>query len=602
MRSLFAVRSLPMLSTILLLCLTVDPQTSRPTSEEMYAYEQARARAGRDATAHVRLALWCEQHGLSSRRLEHLALALMADPGNAAARGLMGLVRDANAWRKPEQVAQRMKSDAEGAALAEYNARRDRTPMTADAQWDLALWCEQHGLKPEATAHLMAVVRLDPSRESAWKRLGCREFKGRWLNEEQIQAVIAESEAQEKADRHWRPHLARLRDDLRNPRKRAQAETDLAALTDPRAVPSVWKVFALGGADEQRRASQILAQIDGPAASKALATIAVFARSDEARRAAAESLPWRDPREFMSLLIQHVRKKIDYEVKHVAGPGSPGELFVAGEKLNLHRVYSSPNPADIARPGDFLLGYDALGRPIAGRVVGFNDQTLLPNRDALGWNGPDLSGLPEFLANSPLGATGQQAAQQAVASLRSGVAQERQRVPTAANEGAWDGNSLLCTGTSHHRRGPGRCDGPGGPTGRGFLRAASPNRHRRPRPHERRDQPDQRARHSRSSKPSPARISATTRKPGLAGGPTIKAMPTREAPLLPRRSSRSSRPPTNPPPSRSSLRSGRPSDYARLVTLASRRGPPSAPARARSRSSRSRSATRSSPRTSPAAP
>ena len=35
--------------------------------------EAALAQVGRDADAHVRLALWCEAHGLSAERLKHLA-------------------------------------------------------------------------------------------------------------------------------------------------------------------------------------------------------------------------------------------------------------------------------------------------------------------------------------------------------------------------------------------------------------------------------------------------------------------------------------------------------------------------------------------------
>src|SRR5439155_11458604 len=121
--------------------------------------------AGRDADAHVKLALWCETHGLEAERLEHLALAVLADPSHATARGLLGLVADGGKWRRPEQVADRLKADPSlTARLAEYNARRARLADTADAHWKLALWCEARGLADEARAHLTTVTRLDPSR------------------------------------------------------------------------------------------------------------------------------------------------------------------------------------------------------------------------------------------------------------------------------------------------------------------------------------------------------------------------------------------------------------------------------------------------------
>src|SRR5262249_33278101 len=144
---------------------------------------------------------------------------------NAKARGLLGQVADAGRWGRPEAVAERVKADAaRSAALAEYEARRAKTPRTADAQWKLALWCEENGLAPEAQAHLMMVVRHDPSPEAAWKRLGYRKVGGRWMTDAQIAAIKAEVEAQEQADRHWRPLLTKWKGRLDQKHKRDAAE------------------------------------------------------------------------------------------------------------------------------------------------------------------------------------------------------------------------------------------------------------------------------------------------------------------------------------------------------------------------------------------
>ena len=56
------------------------------SSTDLTGY-QARKKAGRDAKAQVRLALWCEAHGLTAERLKHLSLAVLYDPANALARG-----------------------------------------------------------------------------------------------------------------------------------------------------------------------------------------------------------------------------------------------------------------------------------------------------------------------------------------------------------------------------------------------------------------------------------------------------------------------------------------------------------------------------------
>src|SRR5262249_32436135 len=144
------------------------------SSSDPSEYQTAAARAGRDAGAHLKLAVWCEAHGMDAERLKHLALALAIDPANAAARGLMGLVAHGGKWLPPEKVAERVRADeALTAKLAEYEAKRQATPDTAGAQWQLALWCEQNGLQPEATAHFTVVTQLDPKRADAWHKLDC---------------------------------------------------------------------------------------------------------------------------------------------------------------------------------------------------------------------------------------------------------------------------------------------------------------------------------------------------------------------------------------------------------------------------------------------
>ena len=65
---------------------------------------------------------------MGAERMKHLSIALVLDPAHAKARELLGLPPRA---KKPES------DPAQVAALAEYNARRDKTPNSADAQWTL---------------------------------------------------------------------------------------------------------------------------------------------------------------------------------------------------------------------------------------------------------------------------------------------------------------------------------------------------------------------------------------------------------------------------------------------------------------------------------
>jgi hypothetical protein len=359
-------------ATLALLGLALAPTApDDPAPDARAAYLDARSKAGRDADAQVRLALWCEQHGLPAERLKHLALAVLADPAHAAARGLMGQVEDSDGrWRKPEEIVRRTQADpASLEALAEYDRRRAASDDSADDQWALGVWCEQNGLPLQARAHFTSVARLDPSRDAAWKRLGCKKVDGRWMTAAQVAAYKLDRDEQEAADRRWRPRLEKWRDQLRDERRRADAEAGLAGVRDPRAVPSIVRTFGTASESDQRHVVQLLGQIDSREASRALAALALIGKSDAVRRQAVESLRARDPREYADLLIARLRDPIEYEVRNVNGPGNPGVLYVKGKQANLRRVYTSPGAPGPA-PGDRLVGYDDAGLPMVVRDLG----------------------------------------------------------------------------------------------------------------------------------------------------------------------------------------------------------------------------------------
>jgi pretoxin HINT domain-containing protein len=113
----------------------------------------------------------------------------------------------------------------------------------------------------------------------------------------------------------------------------------VAEVTDPRAVPMVWQVFTGGGEASQLIAVRLLDQIEGPGASNALATLAIFCPSAKVRRRAADTLVHRDPRDVVGRLINLVRRPFKYTVQPGAGPGSPVELYVDGERFDVRRLY-----------------------------------------------------------------------------------------------------------------------------------------------------------------------------------------------------------------------------------------------------------------------
>ena len=317
--------------------------------------------------------LWCEANGLSSLRMKHLAIAVLRDPAQPLARGMMGLVEYQGRWLRPDTVSAKVKADEERtAAVAQYLEKRAKAANTADDQYKLALWCEQNGLKPESAAHLHAVLRIDPSRESIWKRLGYKKVNGRWVSDDQIATEKQDAELQKRADRQWHTALEMHRHGLISQSKdrRASAEAALGRINDPRAVPSVWAVFGASKDPKlQLLAVQISGQLDSVSASRGLAYLSVHGLTDEIRRAAAETLKRRDLREFADMLVAMLIAPIKYEVQQVGGQGKPGTLSVHGDEADVKRIYNPPSvQVPSVLPGD-QFGVDENGMPVAYRTM-----------------------------------------------------------------------------------------------------------------------------------------------------------------------------------------------------------------------------------------
>ena len=309
----------------------------------------------------------------------------------------------------------------DGELNTKYNALRRETPATAAAQWKLGLWCEVHGLKDLAYIHFAEVARLDPKRDAAWRKLGFKKLGGRWTTDEQI----AEEREQKKADKEWAPRLRKIHKDIHGSngtRKRDIALAAVAAVSDPRAILPLYREFGGGGQIDQVILLQALGQIDKPLSSKVLAMLAVYGKTPDVRRRATETLRGRSAEDFLDVLVGLMIDPFKYEVKPVAGPGSPGVLFVESEKFNVSRFYAPPAAPNIApQPGD-IVSYDASGMPlisrpvevIAGKRTGVpGSKTLVTETDNVGY---------ELISPYQLMAEAQRGAVMAEAQLEADVA------------------------------------------------------------------------------------------------------------------------------------------------------------------------------------
>ncbi|WP_165075261.1 polymorphic toxin-type HINT domain-containing protein, partial [Paludisphaera rhizosphaerae] len=334
--------------------------------------EAAVAAAGRDADAQVKLALWCEAHGMAAERLKHLTRAVLLAPDNAKARGLLGQVQRDGKWMRPQDVPRAIeRSPDERALMDEYAARRVKAKDEADDQFELALWCEEKGLTQPMVAHLHRTVQLDPGRDGAWRRLGFKKVGKRWVDPEFEAAAKADREAQEKADKEWKPRLERLRLQVegKGESRRENALAELAAIRDPRSAPMIYQVFGRSGDVERHRlAVDVLSRIEGPIAASALARVAIESPHAIVRSDAATVLQRRDPREFAGLLATLVRDEVKYKVKRAKGVGEPSELLIEGRYADVRRIYRPTQEPFLAQGDQIIL--DKSGNPVIRRPHG----------------------------------------------------------------------------------------------------------------------------------------------------------------------------------------------------------------------------------------
>ena len=142
----------------------------------------------------------------------------------------------------------------------EYARRSKSMPDTAEAHREMAAWCREVGLKKLVDHHLERLLVHDPDDEQARVRLGYQKHKGRWLTRDEIMAqrglhffagsyrtaqdiaLRKREKARVEAETQWfrqiRTWVGWLDD-----RRAAEAEREIASITDPHAAPALVKLL-----------------------------------------------------------------------------------------------------------------------------------------------------------------------------------------------------------------------------------------------------------------------------------------------------------------------------------------------------------------------
>jgi hypothetical protein len=228
------------------------------------------------------------------------------------------------------QRAQIVQVAAEPSALDEYLLRSNKLAPSAQANYELGLWCEEHKLKDLAELHFEAAVTNDKSYEPAHQKLGhvlvgdqwiwgdeLREaqglvrYKGQWISKqekEQRAAAAASSAAQAS----WVRRLTLLRQMCLSGAEDRQrnAEQQLMEIREPLAVTPLLQVFGGGEYPALRTLlDHVLEVIPGPEAAGALVKHLLFETESDVRNGTMAALEKRKEPTVVSALVRALGSK-----------------------------------------------------------------------------------------------------------------------------------------------------------------------------------------------------------------------------------------------------------------------------------------------------
>jgi hypothetical protein len=315
----------------------------------------------------------------------------------------------------------------EPSALDEYLVKRDQAAATAEAQYDLGLWCEQNKLTGLAVIHYEVALKHDPRFAPAHQKLGhllygerwvsgdeLREaqglvrFKGRWITKEGKEAREAQA-ASNVEQMSWMRRITRFRDLVLfgDDERRRDAEARLREIHEPIAVNPLLRV--LGESTEAIRTllDHILGSIPGPEASAALVTRILVETDPDIRAGTFAALELRKEPNIIPQLVRalastrpEVVSRAAWTLANLNAVSTVPKLIPALITTQYHVVWSGSSSG-----GSFSASFGSVaptsgmgGVPIAynGGSVGLLTPTVIGRRSAVAYG---ATSVPYYVAS-----------------------------------------------------------------------------------------------------------------------------------------------------------------------------------------------------------
>ncbi len=275
----------------------------------------------------------------------------------------------------------------EKSALDEYVVRLAKDRPTAEAEYELGLWCEEHKLADLAQVHYDLTLKRDSTFEAAHQKLGHVLMGGRWLNADEVkeaQGMVKfkgrwmTPEEKERRDMlastaaensTWVKKVSLLRNAyLAGPIERSKdAERRLLAIEEPVAIGPVLKVLGDDPIPGLRAlASKVLGSIPGPEASSALVGRLLGEEDQDVRQETMNQLTIRDSAEVVPLLTRGLRSSFHQVVNRSAwGLGNLNAVAAVPKLIPVLITYEYEvmmvDAPPAGGPGGFVAGANAAG-------------------------------------------------------------------------------------------------------------------------------------------------------------------------------------------------------------------------------------------------
>lgn len=274
----------------------------------------------------------------------------------------------------------------------EYEEIREQYAETAEDQFKLAVWCEQHKLWRQRREHLQKVIELDPDHSQAREKLGYVKQDGKWLTGQELKEakglvrfggryvtpqekdILEQKKREDESVREWHQKIRMWKNWLagNDAAKSRQGEERLRGIQDPHAVEAVVGQLGKDKSDALRTLMcDILNNIPGEQATLELVKRCIIDVSADVRWAASEKLVEREDPASVRMLIRVLASEHTTVVRRAAESlGALGDptavspliaVLVTKEKRVITRTVQAANFGGTSTP--VIVDYEAVVSP-----------------------------------------------------------------------------------------------------------------------------------------------------------------------------------------------------------------------------------------------